>query len=115
MLRTFDEHVPKKPGALLLRHPRWFFGHLLPNPLRYRGKPGEIAENARRLGLEDTYALHPNGIEIRSEVYKRGIALQDIYRADQIDSKVLNGIDRFDALAQAARYVRSVHVSKYWV
>ncbi len=113
VLRTFDEHVAKKPGELLRRHPTWFFGHFLPNPLRFRGSPSEIAENARRLGLEGTYVLHPHGIEIkRPSVYKKGIALQDIYRADQIGSEELNGIDRFEALAEAARYVRSVHDNK---
>lgn len=110
ILRTFDEHIAKRPLQLLKKHPKWFLRHFLPNPLRYRGTPQEIAHNARRLGLGEVYVLHPKGIEIkRPEVYKKGIALQDIYRAEEINSSLLKGINRFAALAEAAKYIRSIH------
>lgn len=67
-------------------------------------------DNVSRLGLEEHYGPHPDGIEIKDqELYTKAAALQDIFRADLIHSDKLNNIDRFQALAEAARYVREVH------
>lgn len=107
VLRTYDEHLVKEPWKLLKRHPRWFFRFLAPGPKRYRGRQEEIMENVKRLGLADYYGIHQNGIEIKKpEIYAKGVALQDIYRADLINSDKLKEIDRFEALAFAAQYIR---------
>lgn len=110
VLRTYDEHLVKKPWELLKRHPRWFFRFLAPGPKRYRGTRQEIMENIERLGLTEYYGPHQNGIEIKKpEVYTKGVALQDIYRADLIDSDKLKEINRFEALASASQYISKIH------
>lgn len=110
ILRTYDEHTTKNPLEMFNKHPNWFFRFLTPAAKRYRGAPQEIAENAKRLGLEEEYALHDWGIEIKdSEIYKSGRPLQDIFRSDLIENNDLNEIDRFKALAQSAEYIRNIH------
>lgn len=110
ILRTFDEHIVKRPWDILKRHPRKFAQLLFNGPMRRRGTPEEIAQNAERLGLSDVYVRHPRGIEVaKPEIYTQGRVLQDIYRADLINSSQLDSIDRFQALAAAAQYVRWVH------
>jgi hypothetical protein len=110
VLRTFDEHVVKDPWKLLKMHPKWALKFLAPGPKRYRGSNEEVLENVERLGLSDLYGSHKNGIEIKNpEVFKKGVHLQDIYRADAIGSEKLEGIDRFQALGEAAKYARKMH------
>lgn len=115
-LRTYDDHEGRETKQLkvlrrdLKRHPTRFFRSIMPGPKRYRGSQQEIERNIQRLGLEDYYDLHPWGIEIkRPEVFTKGIPFQDIYRADLISSDRINGIDRFQALASVASYMRYIH------
>ena len=111
VLRTYDEHVVKEPGKLLRMHPKIAakkFFH--PGTKRYRGSNEEIQANIERLGLSDYYGPHQNGIEIKdSEVYTKGMALQDVYRSDLIKSDELKATDRFQALAEASKYIREIH------
>ncbi len=110
ILRTYDDHVVKNLGELFRRHPKLFFQFLAPGTKRYRGSKEEVFENIQRLGLEDTYGLHENGIEIKDQdLYRKGLSLQDVYRADLIDSEKVGGFDRFQALAEASRYLRNLH------
>ncbi|MDD5749464.1 MAG: hypothetical protein PHO91_01595 [Patescibacteria group bacterium] len=110
VLRTYDEHTVKNPVEMLKKHPRWFFRFLAPGTKRYRGTPEEIAENAKRLGLENEYASHEWGIEIKDpDIYRASRPLQDIFRSDMIEGDDLDEIDRFEALAQSARYIRNIH------
>lgn len=112
ILRTYDEHEGRetRQWRILSRHPRWFLRFLMPGPKRYRGSQQEIVQNIHRLGLENYYGPHPWGIEIkRPEVFTKGIPFQDIYRADLIKSDALNEIDRFQALAEVAKYMRYIH------
>ena len=109
-LRKYDEHTVKEPFKLLRHHPRWAYQFLFPGPKRYRGNAREVWANIQRLGLADYYGPHPQGIEVKKpELFKKGIILGDIYRSDQIDSPILSGMDRFQALAEAARYVKGIH------
>ena len=110
VLRTFDEHVLKEPWKLLTRHPKAFLHFLAPGPKRYRGSNEEVLENAERLGLSEYYGSHENGIEIKKpELFTQGVHLQDVYRSDIIDSDKLKETDRFQALAEAAKYTRDLH------
>lgn len=110
ILRTYDEHVMKNPMQLLKRHPSWFLKFLMPGAKRYRGSQQEIVQNIQRLGLENYYGPHPWGIEIkRPEIFKNGIPFQDVLRADLIHSDRLNGIDRFQALEEVAKYMKHIH------
>ncbi|MBU1164041.1 hypothetical protein KKA15_00590 [Patescibacteria group bacterium] len=110
VLRTYDEHLLEEPWKLLKKHPKWFLKFLAPGTKRYRGNQEEKLQNIKRLGLQDYYGEHVNGIEIKQqELYTQGIALQDIYRSDQIDSDRLNEIDRFQALATATQHVSQTH------
>ena len=110
ILRTYDEHVIKDLGELIRRHPRLFFEFLIPGTKRYRGSKEEIYENIIRLGLEDYYGLHENGIEIKDrDLYLKGLPLQDIFRSDLIDSNKVNGFNKFQALAESAKYLRKIH------
>ncbi|MFA5023937.1 MAG: hypothetical protein WC523_03215 [Patescibacteria group bacterium] len=110
ILRTYDEHVVRDLGELFKRHPRLFFQFLTPGTKRYRGSKEEIFENIKRLGLEDTYGLHENGIEIKDQdLYRKGLPLQDLYRSDLIDSDKVDGFDRFQALSESGQYLRKIH------
>lgn len=110
VLRTYDEHVVKDLGDLFSRHPKLFFKFLVPGTKRYRGSREEIFENIQRLGLEDTYNIHENGIEIKDkDLYLKGLPLQDIYRSDLIDSDKVDGFDRFQALTESGKYLRKIH------
>jgi len=71
ILRTYDDHIVKDLSELIKRHPKLFFQFLAPGTKRYRGSKEEIFENIKNLGLEDTYGLHQDGIEIKD---------QDLYR-----------------------------------
>lgn len=54
--------------------------------------------------------MHEKGIEIKdTELYTKGLLLQDIYRADLIDSEEVKGFDRFQTLQQAGIYLRNMH------
>ena len=62
-----------------------------PGAKRYRGSNEEVQENIERLGLSEFYGPHKNGIEIKKpEIYTHGLALQDVYRSDMIDSEKLD-------------------------
>lgn len=110
LLRAFDEHIIKNPLEMLKRHPKLFLKFLLPDTKRYRRTPDKILENVEKLGLNDYYGAHKNGIEIKKpELFSEGFALQDIYRADEINSDRLNDIDRFQALEESGKYIRHIH------
>jgi len=110
VLRTYDEHTMRQPLEMLKKHPKLFFAFIKAGTKRYRGSPEEISEHINELGLGKYYGLHADGIEIKKpELFTDGIALQDIYRADEIASEKLNDIDRFQALASASQYARQVH------
>lgn len=110
VLRTFDEHTVKEPWKLLKSHPKWALKFLAPGPKRHRGSNEEVLENVERLGLSEYYGAHENGIEIKKpEVFTKGVHLQDVYRSDLINSDKLKVIDRFQALAEASKYVRDLH------
>jgi hypothetical protein len=110
ILRTYDDHVVKDLGELISRHPKLFFQFLIPGTKRYRGTKEEIFENIKRLGLEETYGLHENGIEIKDQdLYLKGLPLQDVYRSDLIESDTVDGFDRFQALDESGKYLRKIH------
>lgn len=110
ILRTYDEHVVKDLGELFKKHPGLFFQFLAPGTKRYRGNKEEIFENIKRLGLENVYSLHENGIEIKDQdLYKKGLPLQDLYRSDLITSDKIAGFDRFQALTESGQYLRKIH------
>lgn len=111
VLRTYDEHTVKNPLKLRRKHPELFKRFLFtPGAKRFRGNTDEVTSNIERLGLSDYYGPHPWGIEIKKpEVFTRGIPFQDIFRADLVNSDRLNGIDRFQALTEVAKYLKSVH------
>ncbi len=113
ILRTYDEHLVKNLKELFLRHPRLFFRFLAPGTKRYRGNKEEIMENIEKLGLDNIYASNEKGIEIKDKsVYQEGVILQDIFRADIINSNKLKDLDRFQAVSETGNYLRSVHDSK---
>lgn len=110
ILRTYDDHVVKDLGELLKRHPKLFFQFLAPGTKRYRGSKEEIFENVKRLGLEDTYGLHEDGIEIKDQdLYRKGLALQDIFRSDLISSDKVKNFDKFQALVKSGEYLKKIH------
>ncbi|MCX6723819.1 MAG: hypothetical protein NT155_01430 [Candidatus Staskawiczbacteria bacterium] len=110
VLRTFDEHTVREPWKLLKSHPKWFLRFLAPGTKRYRGGNEEVAKNIERLGLSEYYGPHENGIEIKKpEIYTQGVALQDVYRSDMIKSDKLKVADRFQALAEASKYIGEMH------
>jgi len=110
VLRTFDEHTLKEPWKLLKRHPKYFLRFLAPGTKRYRGDNEEVIGNIERLGLDEYYGPHEYGVEIKKpEIYTHGLNLQDVYRSDIIDSEKLKTTDRFQALAEASKYVREIH------
>lgn len=114
-LRTYDEHVLGNPLKLLDKfhhhwHPGWFWQLLITGPKRHRGTTEEVAGNIQRLGLANFYGPHPWGIEVKKpEVFTKGIPFQDALRVDLINSDRLKGIDRFQALAEVAKYMRTIH------
>ncbi|MFZ2310569.1 MAG: hypothetical protein WAW11_03430 [Patescibacteria group bacterium] len=110
ILRTYDDHLVKDLRALFDRNPKLFFEFLVPGTKRYRGSKEEIFENIKRLGLEETYGLHENGIEIKDQdLYLKGLPLQDIYRSDLINSDSVAHFDKIQALVEAAKYLRKIH------
>lgn len=110
ILRTYDDHLVKDLRALFDRNPKLFFEFLVPGTKRYRGSKEEIFENIKRLGLEETYGLHDNGIEIKDQdLYLKGLPLQDIYRSDLINSDSVTHFDKTQALVEAAKYLRKIH------
>jgi hypothetical protein len=112
LLRSFDEHHARKPGAMFRRRPFGFM-KLLPfvvDSKRYRGTPEQAVDNIRRFGLTDYYGAHPWGVEVKNpDLFSHSIGLQDIFRQDQIDHPALADIDRFEALGTAAEYMHSLH------
>lgn len=109
-IRTYDEHLMKYPLKLLRRHPSWFLRFIHPGPKRYRGTKQQILAHMQELGLDEYYGSHPWGIEVKKpEIFQKGLVLQDIFRQDLIHSDRLNGIDRFQALAASAQYMRTIH------
>jgi hypothetical protein len=43
------------------------------------------------------------------DLYLKGLPLQDLYRADLINSDKVEGFDRFQALAESGKYLRRIH------
>lgn len=114
VLRTYDEHMMKNPAEVLKNHPKWFFKFLAPGTKRYRGDSEEIAENAKALGLDEYYDVSPDndGVEVKKqEIYTEGVALQDIFRSDLINSEELKEVDRFEALKEASSYLNEIHTN----
>lgn len=113
LLRTVDDNAIRSPIAMLLRHPRTFAKLVFGRGKRYRGSAQDILANVERLGLGDDYGPvqgSRNEIEVKNrELYTHGIAMQDIYRQEEIGHEALKGIDRFDALTQAGGYLDGVH------
>lgn len=111
ILRPYDDHVVQKPIAMLRRHPKQFLGFVFrPNASRHRGNTEQILENVKRLGLTEYYGRHPWGIEIKKpEIFTKGMALQDILRAKEINSPVLTDIDPLQALREATIYIKKIH------
>ena len=110
ILRTYDEHTVKDLGELIKHYPKLFFKFLAPGTKRYRGDNKEIFENIKRLGLDDVYGIHENGIEIKEQdVYRQGLPLQDLYREDIVNSDKVSGFDRFQALAESGKYLKEIH------
>lgn len=122
VLRTFDEHLIKRPGHMLGRgmaesfrlhslKPLKKFFSMSTDAKRYRVTSGEkVMENVKRFGLEKYYKPHPNGIEINdAEAFTHSVALKDIYHQDEINSPALNNIDRFQALGTASQYMSELH------
>lgn len=111
MLRPYDDHVFQNPMAMLKRHPKQFLSFVVrPNAPRHRGTTEQILENVKRLGLTEYYGKHPWGIEIKKpEIFTKGIALQDILRAKEINSPVLADIDPLQALREATIYIKKIH------
>lgn len=111
ILRPYDDHVVQNPIAMLKRHPKRFGGFVFrPNVPRHRGTTDQILENVKRLGLTEYYGKHPWGIEIKKpEIFTKGIALQDILRAKEINSSVLADIDPMQALKEATIYIKKIH------
>lgn len=80
--------------------------------MRYRGTPEEIMDNVKRLGLEDYYGAHKNGIEFKKpEIYTEGVSLYDIVVAEKEGKEPLKGVDRSQALADSAKYLKEIHDS----
>ena len=110
ILRTYDDHLVKDLSGMLKRHPKLFFKFLAPGTKRYRGDKEEIFNNIKRLGLEDLYGLHDNGIEIKDQdLYRKGLPLQDLYRSDLIDGPGIGDFNRFQALESSSQYLKEVH------
>lgn len=111
ILRSYDDHTVKDSVAMLRRHPRRFVKELLhPGPKRARAKQGVVVEQIHRLGLDAYYGAHPWGIEIKKpDLYKKGVALQDIFRQDVVNSPYVNDLDRFSALVDATKYIKNMH------
>lgn len=112
VLRITDDNRLRRPLRTLFRHPKAFAKLTFGRGKRYRGSIEEILANVRRLGLEDCYGptANRNEIEVKdTALYTHGIALQDIYRQEQIGHAALKGIDRFQALEQAGKYLGEIH------
>lgn len=78
--------------------------------MRYRGTLDEINNNIIRLGLEDYYGPHKNGIEFkRPEIYTDGVSLLDIVLAKKEGKTPLEDIDQTDAFVKATNYIGDVH------
>lgn len=136
-LRSFDDHIARDPLRLMRRRFRISPVHSpidvikavdktvravsetiqsMTTPKRHRSAE-LIPANIKRLGLEEYYAPHPWGIEIKKpEIFTKGFCLHDILRSDVIQTKapdskayLLDGIDRNDAIAQAGEYIRKIH------
>lgn len=119
ILRRGDDHSVADTGRFIkdmIQHGK--YGQLVyfvaaSDPKRHRGTASEIAQHVKDLGLSDVYSLHQNGIEIKDrELFETGIALQDIFRAQEIGNDKLKKIDRYQALAVAAEYIRYLHDSR---
>jgi hypothetical protein len=111
ILRKMDDHAMKHPLRMFFHHPKdFFYSAFKSDSVRQRGTPKQIAENIKRLGLSDYYGVTDKGIEIKKpEVFTQGIAIKDIFRSDLINSPVLSDIDRFQALEEEVKYIKSVH------
>jgi hypothetical protein len=118
VLRTTDDNVIKKPLALIMRHPTAFLKQIARGPKRYRGTASEILANTERLGLTDRYGAHEDehgkviGIAIKDNFIEEGRTLRNLYRAQRgllEGASEFDQVDRFQALADAAQFIRERH------
>ncbi len=114
VLRNYDEHTVNLTKFFRKDryhwHPDWFLKFFMPGPKRHRGNNEAVLANIQRLNLQDYYGPHPWGIEIKNpDLFTMGVPYQDILRADLIGVDKVTQIDRFQATAEAARYMRSIH------
>lgn len=114
LLRRLDDHMlsSETAGKLVAKgkFKELFYFLITSDPKRHRGTAEAVAKHAAELGLQDVYKLHGKGIEISDrELFTKGIALQDIWRSNEIGADVLTKIDRFQALKEASEYLRKVH------
>ncbi len=104
-----DVDIHLAPRSMLKAAANFMNGH----SLRYRGNLPEIYSNIRRLGLENQYGPHENGIEVKHpEIYKDGTSMLDIALATEEgkpEKTPLVGIDLEDAFVKATKYVREIH------
>lgn len=114
-LRQVDDHAVSNPTELFpkllkRKHFSWAFKLLNPGPKRSRGTTSEIQNNIKRLSLDEYYEKSEEGIEIKKrDIFEHGIALQDIWKAEQTGSDILLQVDRIDALTKATEYIRLLH------
>src|SRR5258708_121247 len=118
ILRTTDDNVMKKPLALITRHPTAFLKLIARGPKRYRGTVSEILANTERLGLTDRYQAYTDehgraiGIAIKDNFIEEGRTLRNLYRAQRgllEGASEFDQVDRFQALADAAQFIRERH------
>lgn len=110
ILRSYDDHLLGNPWELFRKHPKLFRKFLSPTTKRYRGSNQEIFENIQRLGLEGYYGIHSTGIEVKKpKLFRKGIPLQDIFRAEELGSDFLKSFDRMQALKVAVNYINLIH------
>src|SRR5581483_5519162 len=96
-LRAMDDHIMKEPVKMALKHPKAFLRSISSRGKRFRTFDAQrIDEFYKKFGLDEYYAGHPHGIEIkRPEILSRGYNLQDVYKMPEL------GIDRFAAAGEA--------------
>lgn len=105
VVRAGDDHVIKNPVKMLIRHPKAALKAIMSTGKRFRVFDKEKFDgHYKKFGLDDYYAGHKNGIEIKKpEILTKGYNLQDVYKMPEL------GIDRFAAAGEAAKYLRQLH------
>ena len=111
LLRTFDDNAVRNPLEMLKRHPKQLLKRIVNHAKRYRANnPKETYEVIKRLGLEEYYGPHEEGLVIKKpEILTDGTGLLDIFRQDIIKNEELNKVDRFEALRETTLYIKNLH------